>query len=460
MLTPSVLIWSLGGVAVVSLAALVVAGVLLWRRTAAIEDLQFRLAESEATVGQMTDKLTEAAAAVAEAKREAVFARSYNARILEDCVHLAARVAAEIAVRRGIPGAAPLELRHPDFGGSAFGNAFDQVIEAVGKAVETAAADSAGAMRALLENALDGAVAALVRAQHDISHQQSTIGNTSPTALAAWTEVDGLVTLARRAVDRLRVLGGAAPGAQTADAPLADVLEAARGRVERHRVKHRHSEASEDIWLSGRLVEPVVMAVAELLDNGVKHSAGHPVSVEVTEVGVGQAITITDRGFGINSHQREYANALFDSGEIDLLALPNAVQLGWPLVASLARRYGFSVQVGGPSLYGGATVVVVIPRVLTTTRPNAMEHAPAYGRLARPPKQRTPSRDDTGTHTAVGQERTPLGLPVRRPAAPPATASGPSVGNADPAQLDAADMSDGLAKLGDIFPTDEGDQQQ
>ncbi|WP_414942479.1 ATP-binding protein [Amycolatopsis sp. cmx-11-51] len=171
--------------------------------------------------------------------------------------------------------------------------------------------------------------------------------------------------LGRRA-QATAVLCGSWPGLQRSAATLTDVVRGATGRIRDYaRVQ---IPAPSDTAVVSQAVEPVVLAVAELLDNGARHSQpGSPVQVTFQQAHNGLAIIIDDAGVGMTVEAVQRASWLLGGhGGQDIAALGVPPRIGFAVIGALANRYGFRVSVDTRSPYGGVRAVLFLPTELLT----------------------------------------------------------------------------------------------
>ncbi len=128
-----------------------------------------------------------------------------------------------------------------------------------------------------------------------------------------------------------------------------------------------HSHA-EPLAVVSRAVEPVVLAVAELLDNAARHSQPNTtVEVGIQPVHNGACVVIDDAGVGMDGREIQNAVAMLSGRRpVDVSRLGDPPQFGFPVIGVLAARYGFSVSVDTRSPYGGVRAVVFLPSALLT----------------------------------------------------------------------------------------------
>ncbi|MBO0852241.1 MAG: sensor histidine kinase [Nocardia sp.] len=198
----------------------------------------------------------------------------------------------------------------------------------------------------------------------------------------------------RQAQSYVMVCGGL-PGRRWPQQTLTDIVGGAVGRV---RDFTRVRAAQLDRVVISRAVEPIVHTLATLLDNALRYSP--PTSfVDVTfqEGHHGLTIIIDDAGVRMNAEQMEESRQIL-AGErtIDIHQLGPTPRVGFPGIAALARRYGFTVYIDGPNIYGGMRAMVYVPETLLAARPDDLESAAApsisgIGRTEAPAAERAPA---------------------------------------------------------------------
>ncbi|MEU6083811.1 ATP-binding protein [Streptomyces sp. NPDC047108] len=276
-----------------------------------------------------------------------------------------------------------------------------------------------------------------------------------PEFFADLLRLDHGTALIGRLADSIAVLGGARPGRQWSKAvPVYSVLRGAMSRILDYQRVELHSVAN--VAVIGPAVEPLIHALAELLDNATRYSPPKArVHLTASEVHAGIAIEIEDGGVGLSEEARARAEQMLKEAQagIDLNDLGEAPRLGLAVVGRLAQAYDFQVSLP-PSAYGGVRAVLVVPQKLITTAPadgrahgiGASSGQRAVGGSAAPrtdddalnvPLTRRPQLPATGPtlreeddETPAVVERTANGLPQRRrrrpgPAARPAPVPAP-----------------------------------
>ncbi|WSY17364.1 ATP-binding protein (plasmid) [Embleya sp. NBC_00896] len=297
----------------------------------------------------------------------------------------------------------------------------------------------------------------IARRVQAIIHQQATDlremeerHGAAPDVFGDLLRLDHGTALIGRLADSIAVLGGARPGRQWQNnVALYSVLRGAVSRITDYpRVELM---AVAEVAVVGSSVEPLIHALAELLDNATRYSPPKTVvRVTASEVQTGVAIEIEDGGIGLAEEARRRVERLLEeaSAGLDLTDLGETPRLGLAVVGRLAQQHGFRVSLR-PSAYGGVRAILVVPTDLLTTAPISVVSGAAPGLDALPAaRTRTPSSDTTRGATSPKDDnepvgRTPNGLPQRRrraAATPPWLASvppdpaGPATASAPPAQ--------------------------
>ncbi|GHF87753.1 ATPase [Kitasatospora xanthocidica] len=286
------------------------------------------------------------------------------------------------------------------------------------------------------------------RQAKDLREMEDRHGN-DPAVFDDLLRLDHGNALTGRLADSIAVLSGARPGRQwTRPIALYSVLRGGMSRILEYQRVDLHPVAQ--ISVTGPAVEPLIHAVAELLDNATRYSPPHThVHLSASEVQSGMAIEIEDGGLGLTDEataraERAMREAMVSKDFDDLTESP---RLGFAIVGRLCQAYGFQVSLRR-SAYGGVRAVLVVPQELLTTAPptgrahgigafsgprplppSPPRHAaparpwgarttsagvgPSYGSTSpwgSPPASAAPAGDDE----VIVTERTANGLPQRR----------------------------------------------
>jgi hypothetical protein len=126
-----------------------------------------------------------------------------------------------------------------------------------------------------------------------------------------------------------------------------------------------------EVAITGPTVEPLIHALAELLDNATRYSPPQTrVHLTAVEVQSGIAVEIEDGGVGLGEEARVRAERVLaevNSG-LDLADLGENPRLGLSVVGRIAQTHRFQVSLR-PSAYGGVRAVLIIPRDQATFVP-------------------------------------------------------------------------------------------
>ncbi|MEV0928946.1 ATP-binding protein [Streptomyces spongiicola] len=337
--------------------------------------------------------------------------------------------ALEESAHRPVPGVGLLDARLAE---TDFAKCLDGVLERFAEAVENSQARADRSAKAALKSSMRSIQALASEQQVAISDMQDR--HDHPDVLRDLLEIDHANAQFGRRAQAIAVLCGSWPGRQRAASGLTDVVRGSTSRIRDYRRIRIHGEV--DIAVGSRAVEPVVLAVAELLDNAARHSQPSTrVEVGIRSVHNGACIVIDDAGVGMDGQALEKA-ALLLSGRhaVDVTRLDDPPQFGFAVVGVLAHRYGFNVSVDAQSPYGGVRAVVFLPGALLThqdTPEGAGEAAlagssPASASGPAPAPASAPASGPASGPPGAAAPTTAGGLPKRRRRAARGSAAAPS----------------------------------
>ncbi|MFI9820294.1 sensor histidine kinase [Streptomyces sp. NPDC052013] len=173
-----------------------------------------------------------------------------------------------------------------------------------------------------------------------------------------------------RLADSISVLGGGRPGRQWPQpVALYSVLRGAMSRILEYRRIDLKSIAKVNV--KGISVEPVIHAVAELLDNATRYSPPQTkVHVTAIEVQTGVAIEIEDAGVNFDEKARARLEGLLEQAMAgnDIQEIGANPRLGLSVVGRLCTQYKMQIALR-PSAYGGVRAVLVVPKDMLTDEP-------------------------------------------------------------------------------------------
>ncbi|WP_371550935.1 MULTISPECIES: ATP-binding protein [unclassified Streptomyces] len=387
----------------------------------------------------------------AEAVRRGRVARDLRADLVHRTSYLEQRIAAHdqetlhfsrevlpVALNRLHAGASPAEVvrslhrTDPELGelAEAQGDLLGNVLRMIDS--EEAMRDSA--QRAFVNIARR--VQAIVHQQNKELREMEEDHGRNPEVFDDLLRIDHGTALIGRLADSIAVLGGGRPGRQWPEpVPLFSVLRGAMSRILEYRRIELHNVV--EVAVNGVSVEPIIHAVAELLDNATRYSPPHTrVHVTAIEVQTGIAIEIEDGGVSLSDEARGKAEDLLRQAAlgVDFDALGANPRLGMAVVGRLSKMYNMQVSLR-QSAYGGVRAVLVAPRdMLTTDDAPGLAHGVGIASVPtmdtggvegpnRKPKKRrpttgprltTPNGDSQEDDVPQVTEWTANGLPQRR----------------------------------------------
>ncbi|MDI5961488.1 ATP-binding protein [Streptomyces sp. SL13] len=319
-------------------------------------------------------------------------------------------------------------LLHGRLAGSAFATGLHTVLDLFARSTETARERADVSAKSALKSSMRALQGLANEQQLAISEMQER--HDDPYVLADLLEIDHTNSQFGRRAQAISVLCGSWPGRQRAASPLVDVVRGATSRIRDYRRVQVHSQV--DVAVTSRAVEPIVLAVAELLDNAARHSQPNTsVQVNLQHAHNGVAIVIDDAGVGLLEQEIHRAEQLLAGQQsVDIQKLGDPPQFGFAVIGILADRYGFRVSVDTQSPYGGVRAVVFLPTaLLTRVQDDTPRSVPAARPVPAPPAPiRPPLTRRTAPAAAPAPEPAQASAPAPEPAAaqPPAPAPQPA----------------------------------
>ncbi|MCL8011419.1 ATP-binding protein [Streptomyces sp. AS02] len=336
----------------------------------------------------------------------------------EELRHLvSARLPAlEDASHQQVPAVGLLDTRLAD---TEFAKCLDGVVERFAGAVEHARSSADQSAKAALKASMRSLQALANEQQVSISEMQDRHDN--PGVLSDLLEIDHANAQFGRRAQVIAVLCGSWPGRQRATSALVEVVRGATSRIRDYRRIRINGEV--DIAVRSRAVEPVVLALAELLDNAARHSQpGTTVEVTVQTVHNGACVVIDDAGVGMDGQAAEHAAELLArTHDVDIVRLGDPPRFGFAVIGALTERYGFTVSVDTLSPYGGVRAVVFLPAALLThldpadQAPVPAEEPPASTSAHAPAPAHTHSTDTAPTADPAAPAPDPHAAPAPAP---------------------------------------------
>ncbi|MGW7432253.1 ATP-binding protein [Streptomyces sp. NPDC054861] len=247
-------------------------------------------------------------------------------------------------------------------------------------------------------------------------------------------EIDHTNSQFGRRAQSIAVLCDGWLGRQREVASVYDVVRSAQGRVRHFRRVEILSQV--DFGITSRAVEPVALALAELLDNATSYSSPDTVvEINIRTVPKGVCIVVDDAGVGMNDEERAKAAKLLSSERVTgVSGLGSPPQFGFAVIGVLCERYGFEVSVDSDSPYGGVRAVLLLPHELLTAMPDKQAPAPAAPAVPAVPAVPAGAMPEAGgPEPAVVAASTVDGLPRRRRKRPMAIVPGTAPATRAPA---------------------------
>lgn len=218
---------------------------------------------------------------------------------------------------------------------------------------------------------------------------------------------------ARRA-QAIAVICGGFLGRRKEPASVYDVIRGAQGQIRNfERVQIRSQSAFS---VESKAVSGVALAIAELLANAANYSRPDTaIEVNIQPVHNGLCVIVDDFGVGMSDEQKQKASALLSGEFIPAMSdLGNPPQFGFPVIAELSRRYGFTVDVSSTSPYGGVRAVIRLPEELLTTETVERRNNPSVSTPVSAPQPSQPSQSAQPLPPAQPSQPAPAAEPVGR----------------------------------------------
>ncbi|MEV0980915.1 ATP-binding protein [Streptomyces sp. NPDC049915] len=282
------------------------------------------------------------------------------------------------------------------------------------QSVQAAQEEAEEATKTVLKSAMRTLQGLAAEQQLVVSRLQEKYGDSA--ILQDLLEIDHTNSQFGRRAQSIAVLCDGWLGRHRDVASVYDVVRSAQGRIRHFRRVEILSQV--DFGITSRAVEPVALALAELLDNATSYSSPDTVvEINIRTVPKGICIVVDDAGVGMNDEERTRAEGLLSSRRVKgVSGLGNPPQFGFAVIGVLCERFGFEVSVDSSSPYGGVRAVVLLPHELLTAMPE--QKAPAHSM----PTHAMPH--STGPEPALTASATTDGLPRRRRKRPMAIVPG------------------------------------
>lgn len=164
-----------------------------------------------------------------------------------------------------------------------------------------------------------------------------------PDRLGKLFALDHIATLIRRLIFNLQVLAGGRGGrARDVAVPLADLLRAAGQEIEAY-TRVQPVDVDDTVQVSGEAADELIHLLAELLDNAARYSPpSTPVVVEARHVGDQLHIQIRDEGTGMGEVELQAARERVANPR--RLDQRTTQQMGLPVVGAIAQRLDIKIE--------------------------------------------------------------------------------------------------------------------
>ncbi|MFD3327383.1 ATP-binding protein [Streptomyces sp. NPDC058701] len=294
---------------------------------------------------------------------------------------------------------------------------YTQLENSFSKSVESEKEQAQDATKSVLKSAMRTLQGLAAEQQSVISGLQTKYGES--VILQDLLEIDHTNSQFGRRAQSIAVLCDGWLGRQREVASVYDVVRSAQGRIRHFRRVEILSQV--DFGITNRAVEPVALALAELLDNATSYSSPDTVvEINIRTVPKGICIIVDDAGVSMNDEERAKAEKLLSSERVSgVSGLGSPPQFGFAVIGVLCERFGFEVSVDSNSPYGGVRAVLLLPHELLTAMPVKKAPAPAVPASAAEP---------AGPQSAMTTSSTVDGLPRRSRKRPMAIVPGSASG--------------------------------
>ncbi|MGP4003452.1 ATP-binding protein [Streptomyces sp. 8N706] len=252
-------------------------------------------------------------------------------------------------------------LLDPEWADSDVDRAGQRVLDNVGDAVLAERQRMDSAARAALRGATTRIQAMSYRMQELLQELQHRYDGEK--VMQDLIDVDFLNEQILRRIQVTGIVSDAWPGLARDDSYLSEIVMGASSRLLGYQRIQVTNHLRDPVAVVARAVEPVAVALTELLANALHHSPpALPVRVVVQQTDGGASVTVDDAGVGMHADERQRAAELMTAEQPMLLTeLGDPPRSGFAAIGQLCRAYGFRVHVE-PSVYGGVRATVFIPR--------------------------------------------------------------------------------------------------
>ncbi|HTJ70371.1 MAG TPA: ATP-binding protein [Actinospica sp.] len=226
--------------------------------------------------------------------------------------------------------------------------------------------------------------------------------------------IDHATALIGRLADSLAVLAGEPPERRwSRPIPVLGVLRGAMSRITEY-PRVDIGRLPDQAAVDGECAEPLIHALAELLDNAARYSPPDSrVEVGAYEVPNGVVVDVLDAGVGMGPDALARADLALraENFGFEISALGDAPRLGLAVVGRLAQATGFEVSLQRSNA-GGIRASIRVPESLLYTEPEQQPDTPQAEGMQPAHVRRRPAH--RGPQLAEPAGLTAQGLPRRR----------------------------------------------
>ncbi|MEY9848316.1 two-component sensor histidine kinase [Streptacidiphilus sp. BW17] len=321
--------------------------------------------------------------------------------------------------RLAVPG-----LRDPRLAGSAVDQRFERVQQQLADSVSTARSRVESAAETVVREAARSVQTLGYQVQENLAGLQEKVDD--PWLAGQLLALDQLNEQQLQRLQTLAVLCDTWPGLSRQDSHLSDILAAAQSRVRDSGRIQLVNMLQSPLGVQGRVVEAVIIALAELAANALYYSRGSlAVQVTLHQVASGVCIVVDDAGLGLHSDDQAFADRMLDSRyRAPASELGDPPRIGLAACGRLAREYGFTVTVRTGNAFGGAQATILVPQALTVTiDPAQQPPSPSAPAPVRAIVDAAPAADEGGLYPRRTSRRTASHAPAESatPSPPAAT---------------------------------------
>ncbi|EPD90665.1 hypothetical protein HMPREF1486_05697 [Streptomyces sp. HPH0547] len=328
--------------------------------TAAAVALALLLARSMREARRLRQRSATAEKELQDALRHQAALSARTQAVEAEVRHLAANRVPDLAASLAHPHVPVRGLLDPGFRGTELDRSLTAVMDQVVDAVTKERLRMDGAAQSAMRGSTTTIQALLYQLQSKLQAMQERYDD--PFVAEDLLTADFLNEQALRRIQATAIVCGAWPGLTRQDSHLGDMVLGAMSRLVGYERVQVTNQLRDPLGVVARAVEPVVVALAELIANALHYSHPElPVAVTIQQGNRGASIIVDDAGVGMHAEEMERAQRLMSGQDPMLLTeLGDPPRTGFASVGQLVRQYGFAASVEA-SPYGGVRAIVHIP---------------------------------------------------------------------------------------------------